>query len=114
MHALACVLLRTHVGLTEGEHMSDLNGVPEHPASLGSDAGQVRSKADMSPAGRDGASVGAKLTLLRGKLVEAQSIAREKYRAGYETSDDYVHAKPWQAIALAMMGGLAVGMLAAR
>jgi ElaB protein len=94
--------------------MSDLNGVPEHSASLRSDAGQVRSKADMSAAGRDGASVGAKLTLLGGKLVEAQSIAREKYRAAYETTDDYVHAKPWQVIAMAVMGGLVVGMLAAR
>ncbi|MFM0366954.1 MULTISPECIES: ElaB/YgaM/YqjD family protein [Paraburkholderia] len=96
--------------------MSDLNGVPEPPASPGSDAGQVSAEADMSPAVRtgDGASVGAKLTGLRDKLVEAQGTAREKYRAAYETTDDFVHAKPWQAIALAMMGGLVVGMLAAR
>ncbi|WP_207002268.1 glycine zipper domain-containing protein [Trinickia mobilis] len=31
-----------------------------------------------------------------------------------EYDDDFAHAKPWQAIALAMIGGLVVGMLAAR
>lgn len=82
--------------------MSDLNGVPER-------------EADTEPTVRtDGASVRAKLTVLRGKLVEAQSAVREKCQAAYETTDDFAHAKPWQTIAAAMIGGLVVGMLAAR
>jgi ElaB/YqjD/DUF883 family membrane-anchored ribosome-binding protein len=47
-------------------------------------------------------------------LAGAQDMLAARYRQASENTDDYVHENPWKSIALAAVGGLIVGMLAAR
>ncbi|WP_250513161.1 DUF883 domain-containing protein [Caballeronia sp. INDeC2] len=50
----------------------------------------------------------------RDVLAGAQDVVAARYRQAREGTDDYVHENPWKSIALAAVGGLIVGMLAAR
>ncbi|EKS67753.1 hypothetical protein BURK_022015 [Burkholderia sp. SJ98] len=50
----------------------------------------------------------------RDVLAGAQDIIATQYRQAKEGTDDYVHDNPWKSIALAAVGGLIVGLLAAR
>ncbi|WP_321791002.1 glycine zipper domain-containing protein [Caballeronia sp. J97] len=50
----------------------------------------------------------------RDVLASAQDVFATQYRQAKEGTDDYVHANPWKAIGLAAVGGLIVGLLAAR
>ncbi|SAK70333.1 membrane protein [Caballeronia pedi] len=50
----------------------------------------------------------------RDMLAGAQDIVSTRYRQAKEGTDDYVHDNPWKSIAFAAVGGLIVGLLAAR
>jgi ElaB protein len=39
---------------------------------------------------------------------------KQNYRAVSESVDDFVHESPWKAITVAALGGIVIGMLAAR
>jgi ElaB protein len=39
---------------------------------------------------------------------------KQKYRTVSESADDFVHESPWKAITVAALGGIVIGMLAAR
>ncbi|KXU86702.1 hypothetical protein CR51_37745 [Caballeronia megalochromosomata] len=47
-------------------------------------------------------------------LAGAQDVVAARYRQAREGTDDFVHDNPWKSIALAAVGGLIVGLLAAR
>ena len=48
------------------------------------------------------------------KLLNAQHEAARRAKAAAAATDDYVHAKPWQAIGAAAAVGLALGVLIGR
>lgn len=48
------------------------------------------------------------------KLLDAQHEAVQRAKAAATATDDYVHAKPWQAIGAAAAIGLALGVLIGR
>ncbi|MEC5405636.1 DUF883 domain-containing protein [Paraburkholderia sp. MPAMCS5] len=54
------------------------------------------------------------LSDLKGKLADAQDVVKTKYRVVSESTDDFVHDSPWKALTMALIGGLIIGMLAAR
>jgi ElaB/YqjD/DUF883 family membrane-anchored ribosome-binding protein len=51
---------------------------------------------------------------VRDVLVGAQEVVQRNYRIASDTTDDFVHGNPWQAIAMASIGGLVIGMLMSR
>jgi ElaB/YqjD/DUF883 family membrane-anchored ribosome-binding protein len=55
-----------------------------------------------------------RLTVVKGKLSDAQEALRQQYRIASDTTDDFVHENPWKAVAFAALTGIIVGMLAAR
>ncbi|WOD20387.1 DUF883 family protein [Paraburkholderia kirstenboschensis] len=55
-----------------------------------------------------------KLSELKDKLADAQDVVKTKYRVVSESTDDFVHDSPWKAVTMALIGGLIIGMLAAR
>jgi len=52
--------------------------------------------------------------VISGRLADARDAAVSTYRHASDTTDQYVHQRPWNSIALAALGGVLVGMLAAR
>lgn len=48
------------------------------------------------------------------KVLDAQHEAVQRAKAAATATDDYVHAKPWQAIGVAAAIGLALGVLIGR
>lgn len=58
-------------------------------------------------AARARAAFESKIERLRALVGEGQDSARQKYRETIETTDRYVHTRPWQAIGI----GVAIGML---
>ena len=54
------------------------------------------------------------LSELKDKIVSAQEVVKTKYRVVSESTDDFVHESPWKSVAMALIGGLVIGMLAAR
>lgn len=48
------------------------------------------------------------------KLLDAQHDAIQRAKDAAVATDDYVHAKPWQAIGVAAAVGLALGVLIGR
>lgn len=48
------------------------------------------------------------------KLLDAQHEAFQRAKDAATATDDYVHAKPWQAIGVAAAVGLALGVLIGR
>jgi ElaB/YqjD/DUF883 family membrane-anchored ribosome-binding protein len=50
----------------------------------------------------------------RDVLAGAQDVIATQYRQAKEGTGDYVRENPWRSIALAAVGGLIVGLLAAR
>lgn len=55
-----------------------------------------------------------RLSDLKDKIAGAQEVVKTKYRVASESTDDYVHEAPWKAVAMALIGGLIIGMLARR
>ena len=54
------------------------------------------------------------LAVVKDVLASAQDTVVTRYRVVSESTDDFVHDSPWKAIAFAALGGVIVGMLAAR
>lgn len=54
------------------------------------------------------------LTVAKETFSDTQDMIRAKYRVVSESTDDFVHDSPWKAIAMVALGGIIVGMLAAR
>jgi len=54
------------------------------------------------------------LSDLKDKIANAQEVVKTKYRVVSESTDDFVHDSPWKSVAMAFIGGLIIGMLAAR
>ena len=60
------------------------------------------------------ARVQERLQSARERLADLQSRAADRARAAGHAADDYVHEKPWHAIAAAAAAGMVVGLLIAR
>jgi ElaB protein len=54
------------------------------------------------------------LDVVKGAFVNAQDAVTSGYRSVSSSTDDFVRQKPWNAVALAVLGGVVVGMLASR
>ena len=73
------------------------------------------SSAPKSDGNRQDRANGAQvLSDLKDKIAGAQEVVKTKYRVISESTDDYVHEAPWKAVAMALIGGLIIGMLARR
>lgn len=55
-----------------------------------------------------------RLSSTKEKLLDAQHEAVQRAKDAAVATDDYVHAKPWQAIGAAAAVGLALGVLIGR
>jgi ElaB/YqjD/DUF883 family membrane-anchored ribosome-binding protein len=53
-------------------------------------------------------------TVVKDAFADAQDAVMSRYRTVSASTDDFVHESPWKAIAFAVLGGIIVGMLAAR
>jgi ElaB/YqjD/DUF883 family membrane-anchored ribosome-binding protein len=51
---------------------------------------------------------------VREVLGDAQEVLQRNYRAASDSADDFVHENPWNAITLAAVGGIILGMLISR
>jgi len=54
------------------------------------------------------------LSDLKEKIANAHEVVKTKYRIVSESTDDFVHESPWRSVTMALIGGLIIGMLAAR
>ena len=54
------------------------------------------------------------LRAARARLADVQDAALARARAAGRATDAYVHANPWQVVALGAVAGLAVGLLLMR
>jgi ElaB/YqjD/DUF883 family membrane-anchored ribosome-binding protein len=54
------------------------------------------------------------LAVIKDVLADTQEAVVTQYRVASESTDDFVHDSPWKAITFAVLGGVIVGMLAAR
>ncbi|WP_454830056.1 DUF883 family protein [Paraburkholderia xenovorans] len=86
--------------------------VPE--GSGGSSQHDKGSTAASSGGAGERANVAGTLSELRDKIAGAQETVKTKYRVVSESTDDYVRESPWKAVAMALIGGLIIGMLARR
>lgn len=60
------------------------------------------------------ARIQERLSGAKEKLIDAQHEAVQRAKDAAVATDDYVHAKPWQAIGVAAAVGLALGVLIGR
>lgn len=56
----------------------------------------------------------ASLATAKVKLGEAERAMLEKTKLAAKATDDYVHENPWQAVGIAAMAGLVLGILISR
>jgi len=56
----------------------------------------------------------ASLATAKVKLGEAERALLEKTKQAARATDDYVHENPWQAVGIAAMAGLVLGILISR
>lgn len=56
----------------------------------------------------------ASLATAKVKLVEAERIALEQAKKAAKATDEYVHENPWQAVGIAALAGLVLGVLISR
>ena len=52
--------------------------------------------------------------VVKGAFASAQEALTSGYRTVSESTDDFVHESPWKSVAFAVLGGIIIGMLAAR
>ena len=75
-------------------------------------------KATASQTGRHVAQVRAKaeesLKAVKARVAVLQDVALARTRAAGRATDDYVHANPWQAMAIGAVAGFVLGLLLAR
>ena len=60
------------------------------------------------------AKVGESLAVAKVKMTEAEQAALVKAKAAAESTDNYVHENPWQAVGIAAGVGLVIGLLIGR
>ena len=60
------------------------------------------------------ARIQERLSGAKEKLLDAQHEAIQRAKDAATATDDYVHAKPWQAVGVAAAVGLALGVLIGR
>jgi len=56
----------------------------------------------------------ASLATAKVKLGDAEQVLREKTKQAAKATDDYVRDNPWQAVGIAAMAGLVLGILISR
>ena len=56
----------------------------------------------------------ASLAKAKVKLSEAERVLLEKTKQAAKATDEYVHDNPWQAVGIAAMAGLVLGILISR
>jgi ElaB/YqjD/DUF883 family membrane-anchored ribosome-binding protein len=71
-------------------------------SQTGERVAQVRAKAEQS------------LQAARVRAGELQHVAMEKTRVAGRATDAYVHANPWQAVAIGAFAGLVLGLMLGR
>jgi ElaB/YqjD/DUF883 family membrane-anchored ribosome-binding protein len=71
-------------------------------SQTGERVAQVRAKAEES------------LKVAKVRIAELQAVAVAKARAAGQATDAYVHANPWQAVAIGALSGLVLGLLVSR
>ena len=71
-------------------------------SQTGERVAQVRAKAEES------------LKVAKVRIAELQAVAVAKARAAGQATDAYVHANPWQAVAIGALAGLVLGLLVSR
>jgi len=71
---------------------------------------------DVADAGADELRLRINDNIARAKvmLAEGQNSCAEKGQAAIQATEDYVHAKPWQALGIAAGVGFLLGMLSGR
>ncbi|SOE80598.1 protein of unknown function [Caballeronia arationis] len=62
----------------------------------------------------DGQGTTVTLQVVKGRFAGARDAVARKYRDASQSTDDFVRHNPWKSIAFATLGGIIVGMLAAR
>lgn len=87
---------------------------PVPASSAGSSQRDKGSSAESSVGAGERANGARTLSDLKDKIADAQEVVKTRYRVVSESTDDYVHEAPWKAVAMALIGGLIIGMLAAR
>lgn len=87
---------------------------PTNPGSAGSSGQDNGSVARTNGGDEERESGAGALSDIKDKIVNAQEVVKTKYRVVSESTDDFVHESPWKAVAMAVVGGLIIGMLAAR
>ncbi len=58
--------------------------------------------------------VAAAVASTKSSLTDGVEVVQRQARETFELGDRYVHTRPWEAIGIAAIAGLAVGFLAAR
>jgi ElaB protein len=89
------------------------SGLSGAAASPGGSDGPQSSKAWDSPASSTSSSAD-RLSTVKETLSAAQDAVKQRYRVVSDSADDFVHESPWKAITMAALGGIVIGMLAAR
>ena len=63
---------------------------------------------------RDGQGATVTVQVIKGRFAEARDSVASRYRDALQSTDEFVRHNPWKSIAFATLGGIIVGMLAAR
>jgi ElaB protein len=109
-------MAETHLPATPTGGLSPASSVPASGVSSFTGSSQQDKGAAAKSNGTDGAQAdgAGALSQLKDKIAGAQEVVKTKYRVVSESTDDYVHDSPWKAVAMVFVGGLIIGMLAAR
>ncbi|ACC73888.1 DUF883 family protein [Paraburkholderia phymatum] len=99
-----------------GDSVSDATVQAAAPAVLAKPTADTFSFPTSAPAGtRDKEPVKApRLRLIKGRLADAREAVAHSYHEASASTDAFVHDSPWKSIAYAMLGGVIIGMIAAR
>jgi ElaB protein len=93
----------------QSDVQGSLGGVP--PVTSSSSATKESDTWESSAGPAPEALTGARV---KQTLSSARDSMKQNYRAVSESVDDFVHESPWKAITVAALGGIVIGMLAAR
>jgi ElaB/YqjD/DUF883 family membrane-anchored ribosome-binding protein len=109
-------MAEAHLPATPAAGLSPASSVPASgkSSSAGSFPQDKGSAAKSNGTDGERANGPGALAELKDKFAGAQEVVKTKYRVVSESTDDYVHDSPWKAVAMALVGGLIIGMLAAR
>lgn len=106
-----------HLLSCETFHMATIDNLVDDFSAMLSEAEDLLKRSDQESgdtARELRSEVEAKLLHARLRLQELEGQAVDTAKAAHKAADDYVHAKPWQAIGLAAAAGLVLGLLISR